>query len=207
MLQRLLRVEVPRLRQWITTDKPVRMGDCWQEPGLLLTKPEVWLADRLHQQGRFPRGILTVIDGADQLEDWTRQLLTVTLESADWDQLMQQFPQQADLIRDQRVQLTRSVFQHPANPYERYLLEASDRDALSQMLTQIAPPATLAGIAVLVDLGRWWQFYNLAMPWYMQPNSVMLEIGLCVMAYVVVLWLEFSPAILERVGLGSVRSA
>ena len=64
---------------------------------------------------------------------------------------------------------------------------------------------TLAGVAVLVDLGRWWQFYNLAMPWYMQPNSVMLEIGLCVMAYVAVLWLEFSPAILERLGLEKMR--
>jgi len=59
---------------------------------------------------------------------------------------------------------------------------------------------TLAGAAVLIDLGRWWQFYNLVLPWHMNPNSVMLEIGLCVMLYVVVLWLEFSPAILERFG-------
>ncbi|MCL4186809.1 MAG: Ni/Fe-hydrogenase cytochrome b subunit [Rhodobacteraceae bacterium] len=59
---------------------------------------------------------------------------------------------------------------------------------------------TLAGAAVLIDLGRWWQFYNLVLPWHMNPNSVMLEIGLCVMLYVVVLWLEFSPAILERLG-------
>ncbi|MBW4465879.1 MAG: ATP-dependent DNA helicase [Pegethrix bostrychoides GSE-TBD4-15B] len=140
VLQRLLMVELPRLRQWITTDKPVQMADCWREPGLLLTTPQVWLADRLDPQGRFPQGILTVIDGADQLEDWTRQQLTLTLESQDWDQLMQQFPQQADLIRDQRVQLTRTIFQHPANPYERYLLEASDRAALSQMMAQIAQP-------------------------------------------------------------------
>lgn len=59
---------------------------------------------------------------------------------------------------------------------------------------------TLAGAAVIIDLGRWWQFYNLALPWRMNPNSVMLEIGLCVMAYVTVLWLEFSPAITERLG-------
>ncbi len=59
---------------------------------------------------------------------------------------------------------------------------------------------TLAGAAVIIDLGRWWQFYNLVLPWRMNPNSVMLEIGLCVMAYVTVLWLEFSPAITERLG-------
>ena len=59
---------------------------------------------------------------------------------------------------------------------------------------------TLAGAAVLVDLGRWWQFYNIVLPGRVNLNSVMLEIGLCVIAYVVVLWLEFSPAIMERLG-------
>jgi ATP-dependent DNA helicase DinG len=137
VLQRLLMVEVPRLRQWITTEKSVRRGDYWTEPGLLLTTPQVWLADRLHQQGRFPDHILTVVDGAEQIEDWTRRLLTLTLESHDWDQLMQQFPQQADLIRDLRVQLTCSIFQHPANPYDRYLLEPPDRLGLRQLFEQI----------------------------------------------------------------------
>lgn len=60
---------------------------------------------------------------------------------------------------------------------------------------------TLAGFAVLFDLGRYWQFYNLLLPWYGQPNSVMYEVALCVMAYVAVLWIEFSPVFLERRGL------
>jgi Ni/Fe-hydrogenase subunit HybB-like protein len=60
---------------------------------------------------------------------------------------------------------------------------------------------TLAGLAVIFDLGRYWQFYNLLLPWYAQPNSVMYEVALCVMAYVVVLWIEFSPAFLERWGM------
>lgn len=59
---------------------------------------------------------------------------------------------------------------------------------------------TLAAAAVVIDLGRYWQFYNMVLPWHMNPNSVMLEIGLCVMAYVTVLWLEFSPAITARFG-------
>ncbi len=132
VLQRLLMVELPRLRQWITTDKPVRTGDHWHEPGLLLTTPQAWLTDRLLAQGRFPKNILTVVDGADHLEDWTRQLLTLTLKSQDWDQLQQQLPEQADQLRDLRVQLTRSIFQHPVNPYDRYLLEAPDCEALRQ---------------------------------------------------------------------------
>ena len=64
---------------------------------------------------------------------------------------------------------------------------------------------TLAGISVMVDLGRYWLFYNLLLPWYMQPNSVMFEVAICVMAYTAVTWIEFTPAFLERFGLHRVR--
>lgn len=64
---------------------------------------------------------------------------------------------------------------------------------------------TLAGFAVMFDLGRYWHFYNLLLPWYGQPNSVMYEVALCVMVYVVVLWIEFSPAFLERWGLSGLK--
>ncbi|HSD97221.1 MAG TPA: Ni/Fe-hydrogenase cytochrome b subunit [Sulfuricaulis sp.] len=64
---------------------------------------------------------------------------------------------------------------------------------------------TLAGAAVIVDLGRYWQVYTLLLPWYAQFNSVMLEVAWCVMAYIVVLAIEFSPAFLERFGLTDAR--
>ena len=64
---------------------------------------------------------------------------------------------------------------------------------------------TLAGMAVMVDLGRYWQVYTLFLPWYAQFNSVMLEVAWCVMAYVVVLWIEFAPVFLERFGLTDIR--
>ena len=64
---------------------------------------------------------------------------------------------------------------------------------------------TLAGLAVVIDLGRYWQAYNLLLPWYAQPNSVMFEVALCVMAYVIVLWVEFAPAFFERFGLTGLR--
>ena len=56
---------------------------------------------------------------------------------------------------------------------------------------------TLAGVAVLT--------LNLLLPWYLNANSIMLETALCVMAYVAVLWVEFSPAFLERFGLDRIR--
>jgi Ni/Fe-hydrogenase subunit HybB-like protein len=60
---------------------------------------------------------------------------------------------------------------------------------------------TLGGFAVVFDLGRYWHSYNLLLPWRANPNSAILEVALCVMAYIVVLWIEFAPAFLERFGL------
>ncbi|MFZ0459699.1 MAG: Ni/Fe-hydrogenase cytochrome b subunit [Rhodoplanes sp.] len=64
---------------------------------------------------------------------------------------------------------------------------------------------TLAGVAVMIDLGRYFNSLNLLLPWYLNTNSIMLETALCVMAYVAVLWIEFSPAFLERFGLSRIR--
>jgi Ni/Fe-hydrogenase subunit HybB-like protein len=64
---------------------------------------------------------------------------------------------------------------------------------------------TLGGAAVIFDLGRYWHVYNLFLPWRANAGSVMLEVALCVTAYVVVLWIEFAPAFLERLGLARAR--
>ena len=64
---------------------------------------------------------------------------------------------------------------------------------------------TLGGISIVFDLGRWWNAWHILVPGYMQPNSVMFEVALCVMTYILVLWVEFSPAILSRLGLTRLR--
>ncbi len=56
---------------------------------------------------------------------------------------------------------------------------------------------SMAGASIFVDIGRYWQAYNLFLPWYAQVNSVMLEVALCIALYVVVLWIEFSPTFME----------
>jgi ATP-dependent DNA helicase DinG len=130
--QRLLMVEIPRLRQWIPDRKVVQTGDCWPDgfSGLLLTTPQAWLSDRLTGAGRFPTQIPTIIDGADDLESWARQQLTRQIQPQDWDELMQACPNQANAVRNARVQLTRALFQHPVNPYECYLIEPPEQDIL-----------------------------------------------------------------------------
>ncbi len=56
---------------------------------------------------------------------------------------------------------------------------------------------TLAGVSIYVDVGRWWQLHQIFMPQYANLNSVMVEVAVCVAAYVFVMWIEFSPAFFE----------
>ena len=56
---------------------------------------------------------------------------------------------------------------------------------------------TLAGVSIYVDVGRWWQLHNIFLPWYANTNSVMFEVAFCVATYVMVMWIEFSPAFFE----------
>ncbi|NJO40911.1 MAG: ATP-dependent DNA helicase [Cyanobacteria bacterium CRU_2_1] len=140
--QRLLMVEIPRLRQWISRHKAIRTGDRWLEgfEGLLLASPQAWLSDQLAGGDRFPAGIPTVIDGVDDLETWALEQLTSRLGPQDWDELMQVCPGQADIIRDARVQLTRSIFQHPANPYDCYLMELPEQEILVRLYQSLQSP-------------------------------------------------------------------
>jgi Ni/Fe-hydrogenase subunit HybB-like protein len=55
-----------------------------------------------------------------------------------------------------------------------------------------------AGLMIAVDVGRPWFIYRIPLRfWSWNLHSALLEVALCVMAYVVVLWIELSPAILE----------
>jgi ATP-dependent DNA helicase DinG len=134
--QRLLMVEIPQLLAWIERTKPIQTGDRFPNhefDGLLLVTPDAWLSDRLGDQTRFPANIPTILDSVDDLELWVRSQLTTHLQPADWETLMLSCPAQAEAIREVRVQLTRRIFQHPANPYECYLLEAPELALLGRL--------------------------------------------------------------------------
>lgn len=58
---------------------------------------------------------------------------------------------------------------------------------------------TLATVAVAIDVGRWWGLWKVPLFfWRWNFNSALLEIALCIFAYVVVLWIEMAPYLLER---------
>lgn len=64
----------------------------------------------------------------------------------------------------------------------------------------------LGGFGAFFDMGRFWQFYEIFLPWNWNFNSVMLEVGLCVATYILVLVIEFAPTVLERFGLKDVQA-
>lgn len=150
--QRLLKVEIPQLQGWLTTEKEIVVGDALPDPnfaGLLITSPTAWLSDRVacreadriacHQtdrlttQSQFGHGIPTILDGVDDLETWTRQQLTATITPSDWEDLIQAFPRRIEALRDAKVQLTKEIFQHPPNPYECYLLANEEKQILHHL--------------------------------------------------------------------------
>ena len=58
---------------------------------------------------------------------------------------------------------------------------------------------TIAGIGIMIDLGR--SILIVHPLWMWQPESIMFEVAWCVMLYLTVLYLEFSPNIFQRFGM------
>lgn len=58
---------------------------------------------------------------------------------------------------------------------------------------------SIAGFSVMIDVGRPWLAWKIPIKvWTWNLNSVLLEVAVCIMAYVVVLWIELSPAFFEK---------
>ena len=76
-----------------------------------------------------------------------------------------------------------------------------------QSLHSVVRPAVLTAflgyllfiVGLLFDLGRPWFIWHQLI--YMNPHSVMFEVGACVMTYTTVLFFEFLPNVLERFNL------
>ena len=151
ILKSVLQQDIPNLQQGLPVVKPVQTGDRWPGEdfrGLLVTSAQGWLRDRLtaqltpspspdsHSDGplsRFPTGVFTLIDGASDLERWARQQLSVVLLPQHWEGLMLAYPSQRAFIRDMRVRITHTIFQHPANPYGCHLIEEPEKTLLYEL--------------------------------------------------------------------------
>lgn len=55
---------------------------------------------------------------------------------------------------------------------------------------------TFVAFGVLIDIGRWYYIWHPLVFW--NPNSALFEVGICVMVYLSVLYIEFLPIVTER---------
>ncbi|TAG93129.1 MAG: ATP-dependent DNA helicase [Oscillatoriales cyanobacterium] len=165
VIEHLRAVEIPRLQEWLQTDRPLakpskRIATYDQNTdfrGLMLADPQSWLASRLATDSQFHSQIPTIIDGVDDLEVWTRQQLTLCLDPGDWNDLMLAVPQEADAILQVRVLLTRACFQHPAKPDECYLLETAEQNILIGLFEKIAQSSIASNALIPAAWSNFWQ--------------------------------------------------
>ncbi|MCZ7584626.1 MAG: Ni/Fe-hydrogenase cytochrome b subunit [Deltaproteobacteria bacterium] len=55
---------------------------------------------------------------------------------------------------------------------------------------------TFVGVGLMFDLGRYYNIWHPVIYW--QGNSVLFEVGICVVSYLTVLYIEFLPIVVER---------
>jgi len=57
---------------------------------------------------------------------------------------------------------------------------------------------SFVALGLLADLGRYWAIWHPMMPSMWQGDSVLFEVGICVMCYLTVLYIEFAPIVMEK---------
>jgi len=57
---------------------------------------------------------------------------------------------------------------------------------------------TFVGVALLVDLGKYYDIWHPMLPMMWQGNSALFEVAMCVMSYLTVLYIEFAPIFFKR---------
>jgi ATP-dependent DNA helicase DinG len=144
--QQLLTQIIPQLQQQLNLNKTVKIGNYWQWEkdfsAILLTSPSIWLGDRLDDLGAFPANIPTLIDQADDLEEYTQSSLTASLLPQNWHELIIKSPEFQEIIRDTRIKLIKAIFERPVNPYECWVIEETQKDLLAKLF-EIIPPQNL----------------------------------------------------------------
>jgi Ni/Fe-hydrogenase subunit HybB-like protein len=57
---------------------------------------------------------------------------------------------------------------------------------------------TFASVALFADLGRYYNIWHPLLPSMWQGNSALFEVAMCIMCYLMVLYIEFLPLVCER---------
>ena len=153
--KQLIEQDIPHLQQWLNTDKPIfneaKDVNFSVFKGLIIVSPDVWLSDHLENKGQFPDDILTLIDQADYLEEWTKNYLTMTISPDDWQILQHKYPAYGNLIQEVKLFLEKSIFSHPKNPYQCCLLDHEEKESLSHLCQTLDDHPLLNNFSQFLD--------------------------------------------------------
>ncbi|NCO75384.1 MAG: DNA helicase [Cyanobacteria bacterium] len=123
----LVKEKIPFLQQWLNTTKIVTteyQQNLAKKSILYVISYDDWL--NLVINNLFDNDIITIIDEAENLPDIITQYLTQEITFQDWYSLQLLFPQYQNIIRENLAKLTKSIYSHPKNPDNSYLLEEEE---------------------------------------------------------------------------------
>ncbi len=144
----LIEIILPRLCEELLIKTPIFRDPRHIGQGLIVATTKDWLELAIVN---LQPNILTIIDQADQLEDHLREILSVKIALEEWLILLEVFDQEQDLIQNTRAKLTHSIFTHPENPYNCYLLEDLEYRYFMELLIHLK---------TLTPLPRIWQKFE-----------------------------------------------
>ncbi|XTZ19886.1 MAG: ATP-dependent DNA helicase, partial [cyanobacterium endosymbiont of Rhopalodia fuxianensis] len=135
--RKLLTGIIPKLQEWLQTDQVIHTEDerlTWDNfRGILMVSPQTWLSAHLEKKSYFSLEIPTLIDNADELEDWTRKYFTSTLKPHHWQQLQKNYSAYGNLIQEVRFYLEKKILSRSTNPYQCYLLTQEEYKTLQYL--------------------------------------------------------------------------
>lgn len=132
--EQLIEQEIPNLQKWLNSKKIIETKltqDLNLEGRIAVVTPQVWLQDFANL--RYSNNIPTIIEEADNLPDFIHEYLTIKITSEDWLNLQFKKPNSYNFIQDSFAKLTKSIFAHPPNPYDSYLLNENEKILLEKL--------------------------------------------------------------------------
>ncbi|MFN5515595.1 MAG: ATP-dependent DNA helicase [Cyanobacteriota bacterium] len=145
-LQCLLETEMPPLLGWLRRRGIENSGGKNLRP----LPPGLWLEERLNCASLDHP--LTLMDQVESLEGWLRDFFTLSLRSADWEELSALPEDLAESLGVYRVSLAKALFARPVNAYGCYLLSAREEETLWNGLERLRDY-----FHRLPSLARFWQ--------------------------------------------------
>ena len=132
--EQLIKEKIPELQKYLKRDKtiqPTLTKDLHLNNKIVVITHKVWLEDNFNFG--YGNKIPTIIEECEQLPDVISDYLTVEFTPQDCLQLQFINPSNQDLIRENIAKLTKSIFAHPVNPYNSYLLNDDEKIIINKL--------------------------------------------------------------------------